>query len=192
MRRLMAHALRDRNTPKALAQGRQVIDFEGQLAEFDRLCEIVERDLGALDASRRPANWRKRTLRARLEFGFADVSEQLPVVNGSASVTVPAVCQRCLEPCELALVADIRYLLLAGDSATSASEDYEVWELDEPQLRPADLVEEVLVMALPISAVHGDRSECGALAERIGGEAPQAGETARPFADLRTLMNKTK
>ena len=73
MRRLMAHALRDRNTPKALAQSRQVIDFDGSLRAFGRFCQIVEADLAALDKADRPRNWRAMPLKARLEFGFADL-----------------------------------------------------------------------------------------------------------------------
>ena len=188
----MAHALRDRNTPTALARGRQVIDFEGRLGEFERLCEVVDDDLAVLEAGRRPANWRRRTLRARLSFEFVDVSETLPAVIGSAAVRVPAVCQRCLEPCEIELSADIRYLLVAMDSAIAPSVDYEVWELEDATFCPADLVEEVLVMALPISATHALPDDCGALAEQFGNKAPQTGETARPFAGLRSLMERSK
>lgn len=192
MRGLMAHALRERSTPAALAQGRQVIDFEGRVAEFGRLADIVARELAGLDARLRPAGWRDRPLRAQLAFSFADVGETLPAVSGRAQVRVPSVCQRCLEPCELDLDADIGYLLVPANEAVSEPGELEVWELDDARLRPSELVEEVLIMALPISTMHADPADCGPLARQLGGDDPQVVETARPFANLRTLMNESE
>ena len=191
MPRLMAHALRDRNTPEILAKSRQVIDFEGSLADFDRLADIVKHDLATLDAAERPANWRAAPLTARLSFEFADVQEHLPAVSGYARTRISVVCQRCLEPCEIDLDAGIRYLLLPADKATAATDDYEVWELDAASFRPADLVEEALIMAMPISASHVDRAACGPLAGHFGPGDAGSAETTRPFADLKSLMNKT-
>ncbi len=188
---LMAHALRDRNTPAILAKSRQVIDFEGSLADFERLSGIVEQDLASLDAADRPAGWRAAPLEARLSFEFADVQEHLPAVNGFARARIQAVCQRCLEPCEIDLEAGIRYLLLPADKATVATEDYEVWELEAASFRPADLVEEALIMAMPISASHADRAACGPIAGQLETGEENGAETTRPFADLKRLMNET-
>jgi len=188
MRRLMAHALHDRNTPKALAQSRQVIDFNGSLKDFTRFRQIVEDDLAALDESDRPRNWRAMPLEARLEFGFADLAETLPAVSGRVVARAVAVCQRCLEVTELELESEFRYLLVHGKH--SGVEDYDVWELDEPSLRPSELVEEVLIMALPLTAAHARPDECGPLARHLDGVPEKASESVRPFADLRALMNE--
>ena len=187
MRRLMAHALLDRNTPKALAQSRQVIDFEGTLTDFDRFCQIISGDLGALEQADRPVNWRARPLTAHLEFGFADLAESLPAVTGTVTAEVPAVCQRCLEVTEIGINAEFRYLLVHGKH--SDVEGFDVWELDDPAFRPSDLVEEVLTMALPLSAMHETTKECGPLAREFDDGPEVTNETARPFADLRALMN---
>ena len=188
---LMAHALRDRNTPEILAKSRQVIDFEGSLADFERLSGIVEQDLASLETAERPADWRAAPLEARLSFDFADVQEHLPAVTGFARARILAVCQRCLEPCEIDLEAGIRYLLLPADKATAATDDYEVWELEAAAFRPADLVEEALIMALPISASHADKAACGPLAGQLEPGDEGSVETTRPFADLKRLMKES-
>lgn len=185
----MAHALRDRSTPRALAQGRQVIEFKGKIADFPRLSRIVARDLDALDEGDRPTDWRNAPLSARLAFGFADVSDRLPIVEGQASVVVTAVCQRCLDPVDLALTADLSYLLLPEATSGAGLDEYEVWELDEESFRPAELVEEALIMLLPISAVHEDPDDCGPLSGRlVAGTGRTRRESTRPFADLRSRM----
>jgi len=188
MRGLMAHALRDRRTPTALAQSRQVIDFKGRLSDFEQLERIIVRDLESLDEADRPPDWRNAGLKAILEFGFVDEAEALPAVTGFAEVEAAAVCQRCLEPCTLPLRADFKYLLLPAEHPVGPVPDYEVWELDAPWFRPSDLVEEVLVMAMPIAASHDRPSDCGPLAAQLGGEAETTPKAARPFADLRSMM----
>jgi uncharacterized metal-binding protein YceD (DUF177 family) len=189
MRRLMAHALRDRTTPKALAQSRQVIDFKGRLSDFPRLVQIVENDLESLDAAERPTQWDDSPVSATLSFGFADVSETLPTVAGEASVVVPAVCQRCLDVAEVPLTVTLRHLLLPARDSGADVEGYDVWELEEDTFRPSDLVEEALIMALPMSATHQNPDDCGPLAGRLADGKKTGSETTRPFADLRSLMS---
>lgn len=189
MRRLMGHALRDRTTPKALAQGRQAFDFKGRLSDFSRLARIVEKDLETLDANERPRNWDASPVSAELSFGFADVSETLPTVEGHASLRLPAVCQRCLEAAEVPVSVTLRHLLLPESDAGADVEGFDVWELGENTFRPSDLLEEALIMALPVSAMHEKPDDCGPLAGQLENGKETDSDTTRPFADLRALMN---
>jgi uncharacterized metal-binding protein YceD (DUF177 family) len=61
---------------------------------------------------------------------------------------------------------------------------------DGPVIRPADIVDEVLIMAMPLAPVHADRRDCGPLAERLAPDRAAAGDTARPFADLRARLRQ--
>ena len=192
LRGLMGHALSDRSTPRALAQARQVIEFKGRLEHFPHLTEITARDLATLDAGERPADWRKSPVSVTLDFGFADLRETLPAVTGKVSAELPAVCQRCLEVCTIALSQDLRYLLLPAEQSGGAPEDFEVWELDDATIRPAELVEEALVMALPVAATHARPEDCGSLATSADGGQAEGDEPTRPFAGLRELMNEQK
>ncbi|HWM27677.1 MAG TPA: hypothetical protein VNQ14_04415, partial [Woeseiaceae bacterium] len=79
-------------------------------------------------------------------------------------------------------------LLLAGpEDVVHATGDYEVWEIDEATIRPLDILEEALIMAMPLSALHGPGEDCVASAE----VAPAASDgTQRPFADLRSKISR--
>lgn len=186
----MAHALRDKSTPLALAQSRQVIDFEGRLRDFSQLCRSVGQDLDALADGEMPADWQNGRLKARLAFGFADGRDTLPAVDGSATACVQLMCQRCLEPFEFELSADLRYLLLTAEQSAAELGGYEVWELEKPTFRPADLVEEALIMALPMAPVHENVEDCGALIESSNETDAQDSDVSRPFADLRSLLRQ--
>jgi uncharacterized metal-binding protein YceD (DUF177 family) len=77
-------------------------------------------------------------------------------------------------------------LLLPQSGVTPAECDgYEIWEFDENTVRPADLVEEALIMAMPLSALHESSDDCKAL---INDEQADESKTVRPFEDLRSLM----
>ncbi|NIV18585.1 MAG: hypothetical protein GWN47_09335 [Woeseiaceae bacterium] len=181
----MGNPLRDRRTPQELAASGQVIEIADKISDFGELSRIVGADLEALDPDKLPPDWRDADVVGQLSFGFADAQERLPALEGEVAVTIDAVCQRCLEPMKQPLAVTLR--LLFGKGGPDAVEDgYEVWEMDEERLRPLDLVEEVLIMAMPLATLHDSDAACATTAGRE--EAP--GSTTRPFADLKSQMEK--
>ena len=182
----MGNPLRDRRTPQEFSASRQVIDFEEKIGDFERLAGIVETDLSALDADRIPAGWRDREVSGQLSFGFADAQRRLPQLEGRVAATVDAVCQRCLEPLELQLSADLK-LLSGGDEVQVADESgFEVWELEEETLRPLDIVDEALVMGVPLAVLHTEDENCKAPDDVV----EEGKDTIRPFAALKSQMER--
>jgi len=177
----MGNPFIERHSAKELASGRQVIEIAEKISSFDRLSASIEADLNALDPDMMPAGWRDLRVSGRLEFGFAGIGNELPAMRGEAEVETYAVCQRCLEPMIVSLRAELKYLLADGEH-----DDYEVWELEESTMRPIDIVDEALVMAIPISVLHVDSEDCRRMTV---GEEP-AEEKIRPFAALRAQMDE--
>lgn len=180
----MGDPLRQRHAPVDLADEGQVIEINDKISDYQRLSEIVGTDLAALDAGRVPADWAAAPLTGRLAFGYAGIDRQAPALEGAVCVEIDAVCQRCLGPFRLPLSAELKLLLSTPGRPISPREGYETWELAEDRVQPAEIVEEALIMAMPLSAKHVDRDACTAVA---GGPAP-ADETVRPFATLRERM----
>ena len=181
----MGNPLRERRTAADLAAGAQVIEIANKISDFEQLSAIVDADLAALNADRMPTGWRDSAVEGSLEFGFADAQQLLPKVSCRVGVTVDAVCQRCLEAFRLPLEVEADLLLLEFEQDADGFDELEVWELEDTLLRPQDIVEEMLVMALPFSAMHVDSGSCKAL-------SPEAEESAEkittPFAALRDQM----
>jgi len=184
----MANPLLDRVLPEDLAKRGQVFEFEGKVEDFRRLIEIVEADLNSVAAQNRPREWRAAPVNIRLGFSWADARRECPALEGEISTDIVAVCQRCLEPFELPLRTTLKMLLLKSADATMLQDEFEIWEVDGDEIRPLDIVEEALIMALPLSAVHQSRDLCGPLADNVTDENK---ETVTPFADLRSRMNKS-
>ena len=186
----MGNPLLDRASPRDLAERGQIIEKEEKLEIFPRLTEAVAADLEELTPERLPRRWRESPVVFRLAFGWADHRQRVPALTGRVAAELPAVCQRCLEPLTLSLAQEVKLLLTDSGSPVPAGDEFEAWELDEPVIRPADIVDEVLIMAMPLVVMHADRQDCGPLAERLAPDRPVAGDTVRPFADLRARLRQ--
>ena len=183
----MANPLFEYAAPVELARRRQTIDLKGRVVDFQRLVEIVEAELADVERSSRPANWQDSTVLIKLDFGFFDSQQQQPLVSGIVKTRLAVRCQRCLEPFLLPLQTDLDMLMIERGDNWKGADSQEVWEYEPGAFRPGDLVEESLVMALPLAAMHQESEECAATNSTVVDEAK---DTVRPFADLRSQMNK--
>jgi uncharacterized protein len=188
----MANPLLDDVLPAELAERGQAFEIKGEVGDFSRLVEIVEKDLLTIAGGEVSREWRQAPVAIRLQFSWADVDRVLPRVTGRISAQLTTVCQRCLEAFELAVAADIDMLLkVAVPESEEAAQagDTEIWELDKERVRLVDLVEESLVMAMPLAPMHETKDECGPLVRDMAEiEEP----TTRPFADLRAQMEQAE
>ena len=197
----MANPLLDHALPRDLADHGQTFETKGQIKYFKRLLEIVAADLAAVPAQLLPAQWRREPVGIKLEFSWADSHREIVLLTGHVTARIVALCQRCLEPCEIAIETELNMVLLQELQASKAAEagfsDFEVWELDEDTIRPLDIVEEALIMSLPLSPVHSSRDLCGPLADNVVQDnvvqdnvVQEKSDTVRPFADLKSQMGK--
>ena len=183
----MSNPLRTRRTAAEWAAAGQVIDITEKLKGFEGLASVVEADLAALDDAKRPVNWRDSSVTTKLKFGFVGADKTVPVVQCEVAATVDAVCQRCLEPFRLPLEVDAKLLLLTLEETVEGYDEYEVWELGDATLQPLDIVEELLIMALPFAAMHAESAACKALTAAV---ADDNEEMTKPFAALREQMTQ--
>jgi uncharacterized metal-binding protein YceD (DUF177 family) len=183
----MVNPLLDRVLPAELAERRQVIEFAGKVGGFERLKSIVDAELASLDVQVRPTHWAEKPVSARLAFSWLDADRQVPLLEGAAKTVLSVVCQRCLEPFEMPVDTTFNILFRdeEQDGAGLDAPEFESWVLDDGGARLYDIVEESLVMALPLAPVHRAPTDCGPLAGSLTKAAP---ETTRPFADLRAQM----
>jgi len=185
----MGNPLRDRRPPQVFADGGQRIEIAEEIGNFERLARIIEADLATLEADRLPAQWRKSVVSGELSFGFLDAQRVVPALRGFAEVEIDAVCQRCLEPFRLPVSVRLRLLFTDEPTAAGVDDGFEIWEQEEELLRPLDVVEESLIMALPYAPKHAAGEGCAAVSK------PEKGATVeltRPFAALREQMDGDK
>lgn len=182
----MGDPLRDRRPLKELAANLQVIEISDKIGSMDRLAEVVEAELSALDAGLIPPDWRESRVIGRLQFGRIDAQADVITLEGGLETSISTVCQRCLAVFDLPIKTDVRLQLTGPDSTPVELDGFEPWELADDVLSPADIVDEALVMAIPLSAMHENSDDC------IEVEAAVNDEMTRPFASLKAQMDELK
>jgi uncharacterized protein len=130
---------------------------------------------------------------ARLRFGTFDRRTTVDVVI--AGIVVLA-CQRCLQPCECAVDETASLMVVPLDTDT-VPDEYEPLLGSAEQLRLAEVIEEQVLLAMPLVPAHDDAANCAALvaAQAQPVAAVQtvtraAKEKQMPFANLRELLDR--
>ncbi len=123
---------------------------------------------------------------AELHFSIGDRGRKM--IEGAVEAQVSVACQRCLKPLELTLVDDIRLALVQDEEAAAKLDgEIEPWIEAEYRLDPANIVEEQLLLAMPLAAYH-DQDECQIeLPSSNADEALSAEREPNPFAILKEL-----
>ncbi len=121
--------------------------------------------------------------KARAEFGLEG---SWPVVRLAVEADVALNCQRCLRAMRRKIESASR-LVFAEEGAPELPDGYEPVGGDPRKLDLAALVEDELLLALPIIPQHGEGEACELPHGGADGEAA-AGDMRRPFAGLRDLL----
>jgi uncharacterized metal-binding protein YceD (DUF177 family) len=77
---------------------------------------------------------------------------------------------------------------MTAQESAFADETYEVWELDDEMICPADVVEEALIMAMPFAPVHEDPATC----TEFDTSSSEEMQTTRPFAGLKSQLDENR
>ncbi len=160
---------------------RQGLAIEGCIAirELNRLADCLIDPAGDVSAA--------------LSFGFDEQRRQ--VISGEVTTNVNVQCQRCLEPVAVELVESVNLALVRTEEmAKSLPASLDPWISEDEQIRPADIIEEQLILGLPIAATHDDCES----AMPVAGDLEETGESGaeaqpskpNPFAVLASLKDK--
>jgi uncharacterized protein len=125
--------------------------------------------------------------RFRREAGFRVAEVEM---SGNAQLE----CQRCLEPMHVPINSSAHVALIVSESeADRVPQEFETVHVPENRIRVRDLVEEELLLTLPISPLHEEQEECGGGSEESKPEAQPdapAPDTQRPFERLGELLKR--
>ncbi len=183
----MDNPLRQKRAVTDWAKSSQVIEISDKIHSFDGLCAVIEADLAALESDEITVDWRNLPVTGEVRFSTVTQGPEKPVMTGWLKTRIAAVCQRCLKVFELTLSIEPALVFRTDDTVADQHEGYDDWELESDVLCPLDVVEELLLMAMPFAATHEDETNCNALPPSA--ESADA-KTIRPFAALRSQMQE--
>ncbi len=149
--------------------------FEGEIAvtELKRLRELLHPD--SPDSGER---------KVAVKFEFIENEFGVPMITGPLRTSLVLECQRCLQPLAIPIEQDFRLLIDASDETVQAS-SVETLSSDDGYIDINDLVEDELILALPLVALHEDTA-CN-VHWQPAATAAEPAVKENPFAVLRQL-----
>ena len=118
--------------------------FEGEVAlsELKRLGELLQLDdAGVVGRS------------IAVTFEFLRSGFDVPMLAGHLQTSLELECQRCLKPLEFPMELDFRLLIDASDELLSQSSEDTLYS-DDGYIDIAEVVEDELILAIPLVAMH--------------------------------------
>lgn len=111
-----------------------------------------------------------------------------PSLTGWAEVTLPVVCQRCLQPMRYELKAYVDAVFVDDElDPAKLPANVDVWSIGTEVVRLLDVVEETLVMSMPLAPRHVQACTSN---EYLAGQNEAVSEPMqKPFADLKSLLS---
>lgn len=159
--------------PRKLADRGATLEGSVPLSNLARLCDPLADDAGAV----------------RVKLLFDRDERRSVVIHSELDAEVKMVCQRCLELVSLPLHSETLYAVVKeGADTQSLSKSYEVLEVGEDPLDVMTLVEDELLLALPIVPTH-DPDVCQQPAVK---DEPQSSEDEVPRSNPFSVLAQLK
>ncbi len=152
-----------------------------ELSRFKRFCELLANPAGQVNVS--------------LEFGLDDRHRR--IVEGSIETCVAVLCQRCLEQTGIQLKESFKLGIVETEAQIERlPDDVDPWLSTDVRLSLVDILEEQLILAMPIVSYHPQA--CNSLLV-VANTDSASGETGsdiqrqvNPFAILKKLKEPEK
>ena len=132
--------------------------------------------------------------KGQVEFRLrAGVDQQgIHFIEGHGETRVETICQRCMEPMSLPLVVEFRLgLVHSHREAIDLPDEYEPLVVPQDGVSAPDLLEDELILALPLIPKHNHIAQCQANGFLLP-ETVTPPEKTKPFAELATLLKDSK
>jgi len=165
--------------PLRLVASRDILQGELPISKMHRLTELVQDSEG----------------NAAITLQFQRDENEQPIIRTDVKAALNMTCMRCGQPMTYHIDnASILGLVEAESEAENLPDDYEPLLVGNDPLNLSDIVEDELLLALPIVAMHED-NDCLQqwLPEEDEEDSPaEATKTDNPFAKLADLKPKMK
>jgi uncharacterized protein len=143
---------------EALGKRQGALEGKLELRKLLRLAELLHDAGGSVEAS----------------LGFRQRGDGWLGVTLDYDTTVELSCQRCLEPFRKRLAARVEMVIAESDPPpTVAPDELELVELDDGRLQPALLIEDELLVSIPLVPKHDRIEDCGSLARALTTSTPR-------------------
>ena len=130
------------------------------------------------------------------DYKMYENEHNLPVIEGKVSVSVLQNCQRCLKDFENTLECSFKVIPLTSDEKAKSLEEhgltFDTCILNEGMLNLVELLEDELLLELPIVPKHPNTQAGDCVPVYVGEETQSTITEVSPFASLKALKGKVE
>lgn len=132
-------------------------------------------------------------VRFMLEFSH-DSEDDRTFITGNIQAKVQLICQRCLGSMPYYVDSHVSLCTVMKDTELSClPDDCEPLVTEDGPVDLQALIEDELILALPISAMHAEnRCEATDIMAELENDTMESDNRAKPFADLKTLIRNSQ
>ena len=161
----------------------QRIKGEYKVDNFEKIVCLIQKDhLNAIDL-KDSEGWLKEKVRINLKQEIANLNSDEKKVSGSIKIKIYLTCQNCLSVIESDLNIPVS-IILCKESKKNIKES-EMWEIYEEKIKLKDLIEELIIISLPLYFKHESSEDCIVYDYKLNTESTKA----LPFANLKNQLN---
>ena len=123
-------------------------------------------------------------------MSFSVSSLQFPLVKGTIEGGIVQSCQRCMSDALIPIHSEFQLLLVTPEQVELASEEgHEIFEYTGQTIETATLIEDEVILSMPIVAKHVDVKDCDTSVKQWMHEFDEVptDEKQNPFAKLKDL-----
>lgn len=165
-------------TVDALKMVEQRVDLQGKIAldRLDRVRDVLLDNSGEVE----------------VKLSFDKDEEGIRTVTGALEVEVVMQCQRCLQPVTQRVDTPFKLgIVFSEEAAKNLPGYYDPLLLDSPEMELWQVVEEELILSLPIAATHPE-GECSTGVMTFGEQLEtDDSEKVNPFQVLENLKDNS-
>lgn len=126
-----------------------------------------------------------------VKMSFSSSSLKFPMVKGTIAGSIVQTCQRCMGEALVKLEHEFELVMITAESLSLASkEGHEIFEYEGQLVETIELIEDEVILTLPIVPKHENIEDCDPTAREWLFEAEHVEleqERRNPFASLKDL-----
>ena len=155
---------------------------------------VIDTTLSISELPRAAAAVLRNDETVQLRMNLQEADHGITLLDAGIQTTLKLTCQRCLDEMPVRIDSELRLALLSKKTQEGLIPvGYEPLLIPGGEIRVADLIEDEILLGLPISPRHDDK-DCGPLREDLQTlqESAADTDTTTPFAGLADMMRDTR
>jgi len=164
----------------------QRIKGEYIIDNFEKIVHLIQKDhLNARDL-KDSRDWLKEKVRIDLKQEIADLNSEEKKISGSVKTKLYLTCQNCLSIVESNLKIPVSIILCKKPK--KEIKGFEIWEIPNEKIKLNDLIEELIIISLPLYFKHERSEDCIAYDYEFESDRTKT----LPFANLKNQLNNNE